>query len=240
MGVFLNTAGYGYYPKAAGVGCTATSQDPLYTYYYARAMWDVSIPLWTVRIKNTLTGSIGGNKGIGAGFFSCNAQYYTASFGGAQAKIGTGTESDRVTSGSIMPYGLAAWFHSFSSESCYVDTYEGTSGHRCSNIFSTTYGGTNFSTATRGFITRDYTRFQSASVAVGSVWGNQPYKNACATYNTNGNANANYTTCSDGSRTQQLNINTINCAREYQYNVPSGSQTVLLITNFYSSSCGTY
>ena len=79
MGVFLNTAGYGYYPKAAGVGCTATSQDPLYTYYYLTAHWDVSIPLWTIRVKNTVTGSIGGNKGIGGSCFSCNAQYYTAS-----------------------------------------------------------------------------------------------------------------------------------------------------------------
>ena len=148
MGVFLNTSAYGYYPSTPGVGCTATSQTVGYTYYYARAMWDVSIPLWTVRIKNTLTGSIGGNKGIGAGFFSCNAQYYTASFGGAQAKIGTGTESDRVTSGSIMAYGLGAWFHSFSSESCYVDSWDVLSGGtRCNTLFSTVYGG-NFSTAT--------------------------------------------------------------------------------------------
>jgi hypothetical protein len=97
-----------------------------------------------------------------------------------------------------------------------------------------------FSTAIRGFITRDYTKFLSSSAAINPVWGNQPYKNACATYNTNGNANANYTTCSDGSRTQQLGTNTIVCAREYQYNFPSGSQTALTITNYYTGSCGTY
>jgi hypothetical protein len=240
MGVFLNTAAYGYYPPSVAGGCTATSQDPLYTYYYLRAFWDVSIPLWTVRVKNTVTGSIGGAKGIGAGCFSCNAQYYTASFGGAQAKIGTGTESDRVTSGSITPYGLGAWFHSFSSESCYVDSWEATSGPRCSNVFSTTYGGTNFSTAIRGFITRDYTKFLSSSAAINPVWGNQPYKNACATYNTNGAANVTFTTCSDGSRTTNASFNGIACAREFQMNFTGGSSTALTITNYYTGSCGTY
>jgi hypothetical protein len=239
MGVFLNTAAYGYYPPSTGEGCTATSQDPLYTYYYLTAMWDVSIPLWTVRVRNTVTGSIGGNKGIGAGAFSCNAQYYTASFGGAQAKIGTGTESDRVTSGSIVPYGLGAWFHSFSSESCYVDSWEATSGPRCSNVFATCYGGTNFSTATRGFITRDQTKYQAA-VGGYAYWGNQPYKNACATYNTNGAANVTFTTCSDGSRLTSSSFNGIACAREFQMNFTGGTSTALTITNFFTGSCGTY
>jgi hypothetical protein len=235
MGVFLNTAAYGYYPPSTGVGCTATSQEAGYTYYYMRSFWDVSIPRWTVRFKNTLTGSIGGAAGtrFGAGCVSCNAQYYTASFGGAQAKIGTGTESNRAPSGSALAYGIGGWLVAFSSESCYVDTWEATSGPTCSNIFATTYGG-NFSTATRGFITRDYTKYNASS------WVNQPYLNTCATYNTNGNANANYTTCSDGSRTQQLSLNTTVCAREYQYNFPSGSQTALTITNYYTGSCGTY
>lgn len=238
MGVFLNTAAYGYYPPSTA-GCTATSQEAGYTYYYLTSMWDVSIPLWTVRVRNTVTGSLGGNRGIGSGCFSCNAQYYTASFGGAQAKLGTGTESNRVTSGSIMSYGLGAWFHSFSSESCYVDSWEGTSGHRCQNVFATCYGGTNFSTATRGFVTRDYTKFYSSST-IGSGWGNQPYNNACSNYNTNGAGNVTFTTCSDGSRTTNASFNGIACSREFQYNFTGGTSTALTITNFFTSSCGTY
>jgi hypothetical protein len=243
MGIFLNTAAYGYYPVVGGVaGCTATSQDPTYTYYLAKAMWDESIPNWTVRVKNNITASMGGANPtrFGAGFFSCNAQYYTASYGGAQQKIGTGTESDRVTSGSIMAYGLPAWVYAFSSESCYVDSYDVLSGgQRCQTLFSTMYGGT-FSTATRGFITRDYTKFVSSSVAVGSVWGNQPYKNTCATYNTNGVGNVTFTTCSDGSRTTNASFNGIACAREFQYNFTGGTSTALTITNYYTGSCGTY
>jgi hypothetical protein len=238
MGIFLNAAAYGYYPKSVA-GCTATSQEVGYTYYYMQSFWDVSIPLWTVRIKNTLTGSIGGQAGtrFGAGCFSCNAQYYTASFGGAQAKIGTGTESDRITSGSTRPYGLGGWLHSFSSESCYVDTWEGTSGHRCQNIFATTYGGT-FSTTTRGFITRDYTKYVSASTD--PVWGHQPYLNKCATYNTNGAANVTFTTCSDDSRTTNASFNGTACAREFQYNFTGGTSTALTITGYNTGSCGTY
>lgn len=240
MGVFLSTAAYGYQPRVGGAAfCTATSQTAGYTYYYVRAMWDVSIPLWTVRIKNTLTGSIGGaaGSGLGSGLFSCNAQYSTASFGQAQANSNVST---RTTSGSVMAYGLGGWLYSFSSESCYVDSWEANSGQRCQNIFSTTYGGTNFSTATRGFITRDYTRFNSASVAIGSIWGNQPYINTCATYNTNAAANVTFTTCSDGSRTTNATFNGIACAREFQYNFTGGTSTALTITNYYTGSCGTY
>lgn len=243
MGIFLNTAAYGYYPiVGGGAGCTATSQDPTYTYYYVKSFWDQSIPQWTVRVKSSITGSMGGQAGtrFGAGLFSCNAQYYTASYGGAQAKIGTGTESDRVTSGSVMAYGLGAWVTAFSSESCYVDSWDVLSGgNRCNSLFSTVYGGT-FSSATRGFITRDYTKFQSASVAIGSVWGHQPYLNTCATYNTNGTANVTFTTCSDGSRTTNSSFNGIACAREFQYNFTGGTSTALTITNYYTGSCGTY
>jgi hypothetical protein len=214
-------------PQAAAVG-----QDPLYAYYYLQSANDVSIPLWTVRVLKSITGSMGGQSGtgIGSACFSCNAQYATASFNGLQANPNT---SNRVTNGAVRAYGLAAFFHSFSSESLFVDTWDSLSTTSpCSNLFSTIYGGT-FSAASKGFVNRDFTRYTTGGSI--NVWGNQPYSGSCATYNSNGANQHYYLTCSLTPTPVTSSANEIVCAQEYQQIIGTP-----IITNYFTGSCGTY
>jgi hypothetical protein len=214
-------------PQAAAVG-----QDPLYTYYYLQSFNDISIPRWTVRVKNTITGSMGGaaGTGIGSACFSCNAQYSTASFGGLQANANT---SSIVTNGAIRAYGLGAYFQAFSSESRYVDTWETTNATSpCSNLFSTIYGGT-FSAASKGFVNRDFTRYATGGSI--NVWGNQPYSGSCATYNPNGANLHYYIDCNLPGTTISSSANVTECSREWQQ--LAGTP---IITNYFTGSCGTY
>ena len=224
MGVFLATAAYGYQPKVGGAAfCTATSQSAGYTYYYVKSGVDASIPQWTVRFANSITASIGGaaNTHFGAAAFCCNAQYSTASFGGAQSNSNAAA------------YGLAGYLSSFSSESCYTDTWETLSStSRCSNLYSTVYGGT-FAPSYIGFILRDYTKYVGGA-AGDNVWGNQPWLNTCATYNSNGANSHQYISCSNNIA-YTSSVNETVCAR--QYKALAGTP---IITNYYTGSCGTY
>lgn len=233
MGVFLNTAAYGYNPIVGSAFCTATSQTAGYTYYLVKSGVDASIPSWTVRVLNTITASMGGAAGtrFGTALYSCNAQYSTASFGGAQANSNV---SNRIISGSIpSSYGLAGFVYAYSSESCYTDTWDTlASSTRCSQLYSTIYGGT-YSAAHIGFILRDYTRYIGGS-AGNNTYGNQPWLNTCATYNSNGANSHNYITCSVNTA-YTSSANEIKCARTYQALAGTPS-----ITNYYTGSCGTY
>lgn len=207
-------------------------QDPLYNYYYLQSVNDVSIPLWTVRVLKTIVGSMGGqaNTGIGSACFSCNAQYSTASFGGLQANENT---SSRSTNGAVRAYGLAAFFHSFSSESLFVDTWEALSTSTpCSNIYSTVYGG-EFAEASKGFVNRDFTRYATGGSI--NVWGNQPYSGSCATYNSNGANSHSYLTCSLTPTSVTSSVNETVCAQQYQQ--LAGTP---IITNYFTGSCGSY
>jgi hypothetical protein len=206
------------------------TQEAGYTYYYLQSANDVSIPLWTVRVKNTITSSMGGGSGgIGSACYSCNAQYSTASFGGLQANTAT---ASIVTNGAVRARGLAAFFHSFSSESRYVDTWETTNATSpCSNLFTTIYGGT-FSAASKGFVNRDMTRYNGSGTL---TWGNQPYSGSCATYNSNGANQHYYLTCSLTPTPVTSSANEIVCAQEYQQLVGTP-----IITNYFTGSCGTY
>ena len=206
-------------------------QDPLYNYYYLQSANDASIPLWTVRVLKTIVSQMGGQSGtgIGSACFSCNAQYATASFGGMQANPNM---SDRVTNGAVRPYGLAAFFHSFSSESKYVDSWDTlATSTPCSQLYSTIYGGT-FSAASKGFVNRDFTKYYTG---VSQGWGNQPYTSSCATYNSNGANAHHYLTCSVDATPVTSSANEIVCAREYQQFAGTP-----IITNYFTGSCGTY
>lgn len=211
---------------------TQPPQEAGYTYYYLQSFNDISIPRWTVRVKNTITASMGGTagSGIGSACFSCNAQYSTASFGGLQANANT---SSRSTNGAIRAYGLGAFFQAFSSESKYVDTWETlNTTSPCSNLYSTIYGGT-FSAASKGFVNRDFTRYATGGSI--NVWGNQPYSGSCATYNSNGANNHYYLTCSLTPTPVTSSASETVCAQQYQQ--LAGTP---IITNYYTGSCGTY
>jgi hypothetical protein len=227
MGVFLNTAAYGYNPVVGAGFCTATSQTAGYTYYYAESLVDISIPRWTFRIANSLTSSgTGTSNGIGCIGFSCNAQYSTASYGGAQSNSNVSTRS---TNGVVTAYGLGMRLVAFSSESCYTDSVDALStGPSCARAYNVLYGNTN-----KQFVLRDTTKYISWTAP--NNWGNQPYLNTCATYAIDAAAHQ-YVSCSTGT-TYTSSLADTQCAREYQLTAAS---TNLTITNYYSSSCGTY
>jgi len=230
MGVFLNTAAYGYNPIVGGGFCTATSQTAGYTYYKVQSGVDVSIPEWTIRVKTSLTSSMGGAGGtsFGAALYSCNAQYSTASFAQAQSNSNVSTRTINGTTSAS--YGLVGWVTAYSSESCYTDTWETLSStSTCSNLYNTIYGGT-YSSAHIGFILRDFTKYTSA----GNTFGNQPWINTCATYNSNGAYSHNYITCSVATAYTSSANETV-CARTYQ--ALAGTP---ILTNYYTGSCGTY
>lgn len=230
--ILIPTA-YFQQPPTIGTGCTATSQEVGYTYYYMQSSIDVTIPQWTVRVKNTVTASMGGaaTTRFGAGCFSCNAQQATASFGGAQAnQIFSNTKTNGSTNAA---FGLPGFLKSFSSESCYVDSWEVTSGGGfgpCSAVFSTAYGGT-FSTATAGFMNRDLTKYNVSF----NGWGNQPFLTGsvshCATY-AQPAVLKEWINCSGTSYTGSEART--DCLREYQQ---LNSSTALVITGYYSGSC---
>jgi len=228
MGVFLNTAAYGYNPIVGGAQfCTATSQTPGYTYYYCESLVDLSIPRWTIRLINSVTASgTGTGDGIGCIGFSCKAQYSTASFGGAQSNSAT---SSRSTNGVVTAYGLGMRMVAFSSESCYTDSIDNLSrGPSCARAYNVLYGNTN-----KQFVLRDTSKYITWTGP--SNWGNQPYLNKCATYQIDAVAHQ-YVSCSTGT-TYTSSLADTQCAREYQLTAAS---TNLTITNYYSSSCGTY
>jgi hypothetical protein len=231
MGIFLNTAAYGYNPIVGGAAfCTATSQTAGYTYYLVKSGVDASIPSWTVRVLNTITASMGGQAGtrFGTALYSCNAQYSTASFGGAQANSNVSLRSINGTTSAS--YGLAGFVYAYSSESCYTDTWNTlASSTPCSQLYSTIYGGT-YSAAHIGFILRDYTKYNSTV----NTYGNQPWLNTCATYNSNGANSHNYISCSNNTAYTSSANETV-CARQYQQFAGTPS-----ITNYYTGSCGTY
>lgn len=226
MGIFLNTAGYGYYPVVSGVGCTATSQEAGYTYYKVRSGVDASIPEWTIRALNTITAS---NFPVGFALYSANAQYATASFGGGQ----NSPLSNRITSGSNpASYGLAGWIVGFSSESCFTDEWTTTScNSSVSSTCSTVYGG-NFSAASIGFILRDRTRFTGVTGGQNwNNWGNQPPIGKCSSYNSNGANAHSYISCSLGTSFTS-SVNESVCASQY-----SQTAGTPIIKNYYTGSC---
>lgn len=233
MGIFLNTAAYGYNPVVGSTFCTATSQTPGYTYYYAESLVDVSIPRWTFRIANAFTGSggTGTSNGIGCIGFSCNAQYSTASYGGAQSNAAT---SSRSTNGVVTAYGLGMRLVAFSSESCYTDSVDALStGPSCARAYNVLYGNTSAL-----FVLRDTTKYVTWTAP--NNWGNQPYLNTCATYTLSANASINYISCSNNTEYTSSGTPPNSgsyCARQFQYFT---ANTLLSIQNYYSSSCGTY
>lgn len=234
MGVVLATAAYLYKPTSTGTPfCTATTQSVGYTYYKVASFVDSSIPPWTVRVINTLTGSIGGPGGIGCYMYNCNAQYSTASYGGAQANSNVST---RTTNGTIRAYGMGGKTFAFSSESCYVDSFDNLStGPECSRVYACCYGTT---TTFNLNILRDTTKYLSTWTTGGSSpsWGNQAYLNKCATYTTTGTNAHSYISCSNNTTYTSSAAEAV-CSKEYQY---TGAGLNLTIQNYYSSSCATY
>lgn len=238
MGIFLNTAAYGYYPRVTGgpvSSCTATQQEAGYTYYKVRSGVDqFNIPDWTIRALNTITGS--GNFTVGYALYCANAQYASASFTSGGVIQQASPLSDRITSGSNpASYGLAGWILGFSSESCFTDEFTTVSCNgSVSSTCSTVYGG-NFQASFINFILRDRTRFTGVSSTFNwNNWGNQPRINTCASYNSNGSNSHQYVDCTLNQSITSSVSETV-CARQYQQNAGTP-----VITNYYTSSCGTY
>jgi hypothetical protein len=240
MGVFSTTAAYNYQPSS-----TAIAQDPLYTYYTCQSGIDVSIPNWTIRIINTLTSSIGI---IGWSFFSANAQYSSPSHSACYpGLISSPVNTTRSTNGYLGGYGMHGWIKSFSSQSTFTDSFTLTgagTGNAPWSANGQMYGGSAGAlTAYTSYIVRDKTQWITGSylgIQYGS-WGNQPYVNTCAAYSCSFAATniTKYTACSDGSAVTSSAINNA-CARTYQFSGAGGSPGKLLITNYYTGSCGTY
>jgi hypothetical protein len=234
MGIFLNTAAYGYYPVVGGGGpvssCTATQQEAGYTYYRVKSGVDASIPEWTVRFANSVTGS---NSAVGYALYCANAQYASASFTSASVIQQASPLSDRITSGSnVASYGLAGWIVGFSSQSCFTDEWTITTcNSSISSTCSTIYGG-NFSTSFIGFILRDRTRFTGITGGQNwNNWGNQPPIGKCSSYNSNGANAHSYVSCSLGTSFTS-SLSEYVCASQY-----SQTAGTPIIKNYYTGSC---
>jgi hypothetical protein len=239
MGVFLATAAYGY-----NQAITSPARDPLYTYYTVQSGVDISIPFWTIRIINTLTASVGI---IGWALFCPNAQYASPSHSACYpGLISSPVNTTRSTNGYLGGYGLQGFIRGFSSQSTFTDSFTLTGGATGNAPWSANgqfYGGTIGSTAYTSYVVRDKTQWITGSylgIQYGS-WGNQPYPNTCAVYSCSFAATniTRYTQCSDGSAVTSSVANNA-CARTYQFSGAGGSPGKLLITNYYTGSCGTY
>lgn len=215
MSIFLATAAYGYEAPAVSGGIP---QEAGYTYYTVTPTIDSSIPPWTIRVLNTATGS---NMPINGYIYCANAQYSTASFGGRQSA---------PTSPDGKSYGMGGKIIGLSTSGSFTDEWTTTACNgSVSSTCSTSYG-TNGTAVL--WLMRDRTKFTAAW----NNWGNQPYKNKCSTYTLTANVANQYVSCSGGSPVTS-SVSSSVCAREYQL---IGSTLNIAITNYYSSSCGTY
>jgi len=234
MAIFLNAAAYGFQPIVSA-GCNATQQEAGYTYYRVRSGIDVSIPQWTIRVANAITSSFV----VGYAIYCANAQYASASFMSGSVQQQASPLSDRVVSGSkAASSGLAGWVVGFSSESCFTDEWTtNTCKGSISSGCSTVYGG-NFAPTFINFILRDRTKFTGVNSGFDwNNWGNQPWKGTCATYQNTTATSHQYISCSTGTATTSSITESV-CAREWAW---SGTGTTgLVITNYYTGSCGTY
>jgi hypothetical protein len=207
---------------------TTTTQPPQeagYTYYKVQSLIDVSTPQWTVRFANSVTGS---NTAVGVYLYSANAQYATASFAGRQQSPMSTRSLNGTTSAS---FGLPGTIVGFSSGGFFTDewttnTCNGSISSTCSTVY-----GTGTLTTYRGYIYRDRTNYNSTWNNI----GNQPYSKSCATYAANNTVSHNFISCSNNTAYTSSANDTV-CVRSYS----QGSNTSLQITNYYSSSCGTY
>ena len=223
MGVFLATAAYG---ETLG---SSIGQNALYTYYNVSSPIDVSIPQWTIRVLNTITASagFGGSNPIGNFCYCANAQYSSASFGGAQQS----PTSTRIVSGSnIASFGLVGKIVSYASGGLFTDEFVGTTGSAMNSTNTCVYGtGATIYTS----ILRDFTKFSSTY----NTWGNQPWNNKCATYTLGSATGHQFVSCSTGTATTS-SASDVQCVREWAWS--GAGTTSLTITNYYSASCGTY
>lgn len=212
-------------PQAAG-----------YTYYTIASGLDASIPDWTIRIKNTITGSVGV---FGWAIYCANAQYASPS---ASAQFGAALSSPvnttRTTNGVTGSYGLPGWIKGFSSSSLFTDSFEFTgAGDYPWNASTCFYGGTLGNQTYISYIVRDRTKW----TPTWSNWGNQPKPGFCAAYSCSFAATdiTKYIDCATGTATTSSVANNA-CAREYQFSGAGGSPGKLTIKAFNTGSCGTY
>jgi len=200
-------------------------QEPGYTYYEVMSVSDVSMPNWTVRFLNDITAS--GNATIGQTMYCANAQFSSASFGGRQQAPPSSVPG--------VAFGLVGWLVGFSSGGFFTDEYTTTDcNFHHNSTCATVYGGSGFSTTYANYGLRGQTKLVSYYDGFKS-WGNQPYPNKCSTYQLSGNDHQ-WVDCVDGTPYTSSADETI-CTR---YPISVSNSGNVTITNFYSSSCGTY
>jgi hypothetical protein len=201
-------------------------QEPGYTYYEVMSVSDVSMPNWTVRFLNDITAS--GNAVIGQTMYCPNAQFSSESFGGRQQAPPSSIEG--------VAFGLVGWLVGFSSGGYFTDEYidQDCAPFHHNSTCATVYGGTDFSTTYANYALRAQTKLVSYYDGFKS-WGNQPYPNKCSTYELSSNDHQ-YVDCSTGTSITSSANETI-CSR---YPISVSNSGNVTITNFYSSSCGTY